>query len=63
MTVLLNKKTTSARTTLHPATIMRKVREGNFPQPVQLGSARIAFIEDEVEEWIKARVNDRDEIE
>jgi prophage regulatory protein len=32
------------------------VRDGKFPQPVQLSEARIAWIEDEVDAWQAAKV-------
>jgi prophage regulatory protein len=57
---LINKRIAAARTTLHPASLMRLVRAGKFPKPVPLGQTRIAFVEAEVEAWIKARVDERD---
>ena len=57
---LINKRRAQAKTTLHPASIMRLVRIGKFPKPVPLGSARIAFVEREVDEWIEARMKERD---
>ncbi len=32
-----------------------------FPKPVRLGRNSIAFVESEVEAWIKARIAERDE--
>ena len=44
----------------HPSHLMRKVRAGEFPQPVQLGTNSVAFVEDEVLAWQKARIAERD---
>ena len=57
---LISKRIAAARTTLHPASVMRLVRQGKFPQPVPLGPARIAFVEAEVERWIADRIEERD---
>ena len=56
---LINKRVTSERTSLHPASIMRLVKIDKFPKPVELGSARIAFVEEEVDAWIEARAAER----
>ena len=58
MTKLISKKITADRVSLHPASLMRKVREGVFPRPVHVGVSRIAFVESEV--WIVDRVAERD---
>ncbi len=56
----LRKKTTAQRVGYHPSHVMRLVRAGEFPQPVRLGPNSIAFVEDEVEAWMRARVEERD---
>lgn len=56
------RKTTAQRVGYHPSHVMRLVRAGRFPQPVQIGPNSIAFVEDEVEAWMKARVHERDGI-
>jgi prophage regulatory protein len=61
MSRLISKRITSDRVSLHPVSVMRKVRDRTFPQPVHIGSARIAFVEAEVEEWIAQRVAERDD--
>lgn len=57
---LLSKRAAAERVSLHPVSIMRLVRANAFPQPVALGSRRISFLEDEVENWIADRVAERD---
>lgn len=39
----------------------RLIREERFPQPVFLSPRRRAFLESEIDAWIKARVDQRDE--
>jgi predicted DNA-binding transcriptional regulator AlpA len=40
----------------------RLISEGRFPKPVFLSPRRRAFIESEIDEWVKARVDQRDEV-
>ena len=59
----LRKQQTAGRVGYSPSHLMRLVREGKFPQPVPLGetSTAVAFVEDEVLEWMQARIAERDE--
>lgn len=42
------------------AQIWRKVKDGSFPKPVRLGANRVAFIQAEIQQWIKDRIAERD---
>lgn len=56
---LLSKKETAARVGVHPESLMRLSRAGDFPKPIKLGDAdncAVRFIEEEVDEWIVARM-------
>jgi len=56
---LLSKKETAARVGVHPESLMRLSREGQFPKPIKLGNAEncaVRFIEQEVEDWITAKM-------
>jgi len=44
------------RTGLAKSTIVRRVRDGSFPQPIRLTSSSIGFIESEVTEWIERQM-------
>ena len=44
----------------HPSHLMRKVRAGEFPQPVRLGTNSVAFVADEVLAWQEAKIAERD---
>ena len=58
------------RTGYGRTTIYRKMEDGSFPRSVKLGgppidpnvfdSRAIAWIEDEVEQWIESRIEERD---
>ena len=58
------------RTGYGRTSIYRKMEEGTFPRSVKLGgpledpnafdSRAIAWIEDEVEQWIESRIDERD---
>ena len=52
---LLLPKEVRARVRLSEPTIYRLRRKGKFPSPVLLGEKRIAYLESEIEAWIKAR--------
>ncbi len=59
-----------SRTGYGRTTIYRKMEDGSFPRSVKLGgppkdpnafdSRAIAWIEDEVDQWIDSRIEDRD---
>lgn len=59
LTVLAPTRT-SERTSMSWRTIQRKVKAGDFPQPVRLSENRIGFIEAEVNAWIAAIANARE---
>ncbi len=62
-TKLLRLKAAAARTGYHPATVFKKAQDplDPFPGIVRTGPNSIAFVEAEIEEWIAARIQERDE--
>ena len=40
--------------------IFDKVAEGSFPAPVKLGPRAVAWVSEEIEEWMDARIAERD---
>lgn len=42
--------------------IDRLIKEDRFPKPIFLSPRRRAFLESEIDAWIKARVDQRDEV-
>ena len=45
-----------ARTGLSKSTIYAKIEAGEFPESVNLGGRAVGWIEDEVNDWLIARV-------
>lgn len=48
------------RVGLSKAVIYKRQSEGGFPSSVSIGVRSSAWLEEEVEQWIRARVSDRD---
>lgn len=49
-------------TGLGRSTIYLRIKNGNFPKPICLGAGRaVGWLASEIEEWIMARVKERDE--
>jgi predicted DNA-binding transcriptional regulator AlpA len=41
--------------------VRKLVNAGKFPRPISLGGgARVAFVESEIDDWLRARVRERD---
>ena len=40
--------------------LWRLIKAGKFPRPIRLGENRIAFVEDEIDAWLKRKVAERD---
>jgi prophage regulatory protein len=62
---LLSKKEVCIRTSYSRAHVDRlsnddDYRHLGFPKPVRLGQARVAYVEDEIDEWILSRIALRD---
>ncbi|TXH85965.1 MAG: AlpA family transcriptional regulator [Pseudomonas sp.] len=47
-------------TGLARSTIYKYIGEGTFPKSISLGDRCIGFLESEVEDWILARIEERD---
>ncbi|MDF1629993.1 MAG: AlpA family phage regulatory protein [Marinobacter sp.] len=48
-------------TGLSRPTIYKRMALDLFPTPVQLGERAVAWVSDEIEMWVQARVDERDE--
>lgn len=49
-----------ARTGLGRSRVYEEIARGEFPKPVRIGERAVAFVEAEVEDWIKARIAARE---
>lgn len=47
-------------TGLARSTIYKYIAEGTFPKPVPLGDRCVGWVESEVQDWILARIEERD---
>lgn len=56
---LMSPKEAAIATSLSRPLLTLMAKEGQFPKPVQLGIKRIAFVREEVEAWIDARISAR----
>lgn len=50
-----------ANTGLARSTVYKYVADGSFPKPVSLGDRAVGWVESEVQEWILARIAQRDD--
>jgi prophage regulatory protein len=57
---LLSKKQVREMVLYSPAHIARLEADGRFPKRVALGSGRVGWVDYEVENWILARIAERD---
>ncbi|HTV29273.1 MAG TPA: AlpA family phage regulatory protein [Xanthobacteraceae bacterium] len=60
---LLTKKTVGDRVGLHPESVMRLARAGQFPRPIKLGDgdkSSVRFVETEVDAWIAEKMATRE---
>ena len=57
---LLSKKSVRELVTYSLAHTARLEAAGLFPKRVRLGTGRVAYVEDEILDWIAARIRDRD---
>lgn len=47
-------------TGLARSTVYKYVADGSFPKPVSLGDRAVGWVENEVQEWVLARIAERD---
>tara|TARA_R100001039_G_C1840944_1_gene102042 strand:- start:350 stop:535 length:186 start_codon:yes stop_codon:yes gene_type:complete len=47
-------------TGLGRSSIYNRMTEGAFPKPVPLGGRAVGWVADEVQDWVEARVRERD---
>ena len=52
---LLTRQDVEARTALSRSAIYRKMREGTFPVPLQIGARAVRWPASEIEAWIADR--------
>ena len=60
MRKLVSKKALRQKVCYSPQHIARLEKAGKFPKRVRLGQGRVAWLEDEVDDWIEERIAERD---
>jgi prophage regulatory protein len=50
------------RTGYRRTSIYEKIAEGTFPAPIKLGPRAVAWVSEDIEEWMDARVAERDAV-
>ena len=59
-TRLIRLEEVKRRTGFQKSSIYNGIAGGTFPRPVPLGARAVAWVEDEIQEWIDARISERD---
>ncbi|HAS21597.1 MAG TPA: transcriptional regulator [Idiomarina loihiensis] len=57
---LIKIKDVMKATSLARPTIYKYIKNGTFPRPVSLGGRAVAWVREEIEDWIEQRVAERD---
>ena len=57
---LIKIKEVMSITSLARPTIYKYIKNGAFPRPVSLGGRAVAWVREEIEEWIEQRIAERD---
>ena len=57
---LLSKRQVRQMVLYSPAHIARLEAAGKFPKRVRIGQCRVGWVEQEVQEWLNARIAERD---
>lgn len=64
MQKLLSIREVCALTSLSRTTLWAKIKSGQFPRPIRLGGGiRKAFIAEEIDAWVAARIAERNDAE
>lgn len=58
---LMRMPEVSARTGLSGATVYKQIAIGRFPKPIKLTHHASGWVESEIEAWIAARMQERDD--
>ncbi len=56
---ILRRKQVEKRTGLSRSTIYLRIQEGTFPRPIKLGARAVGWLENEIEAWLAARMEIR----
>jgi len=57
---ILRRNQVEDRTGLSRSTIYLRIQEGTFPRPISLGARAVGWLEHEIEAWLAACIENRD---
>lgn len=57
MTNFIKLKTVKARTGLSKSTIYLMMKEGRFPRRIEISKRAVAWVEEEIEQWMNSKIN------
>jgi len=55
---LLRRPDVEKKTGLSRSTIYKRIDEGTFPKPIPLGGRLVAWLETDIQDWIKQRMKE-----
>lgn len=55
-TILIGMREVLRRTSMSRSTVYALMKVGAFPRAVHLGKRRVGFVESEIDEWLKAKI-------
>ena len=56
---ILRRRQVEEETGLPRASIYEKIKRGEFPRPVPLGSRSVGWVSTEISEWVESRIKAR----
>ncbi len=56
---ILRRKQVEKQTGLSRSTIYLRIQNGTFPRPIKLGARAVGWLENEIEAWLTARMEIR----
>lgn len=56
MLTIIKLQEVKSKTALSRSAIYLKISQGEFPKPISLGARSVGWIESEVQDWIKERI-------
>jgi len=59
-TTILRRQEVEKITGMATSTLYLKIKNGHFPKPIKLGERSVGWLENEIDEWINKRIEQRD---
>jgi prophage regulatory protein len=59
---VLRRRATEVKCGLSKTVLYDKLKKASFPKPVKLGPKSVGWLESELDQWIEARIRERDSL-